>query len=194
MGARNLPRRRERCHGALTVARDNCYPCWTIAVGLPALSSPVTLLYAGLTAGLAAVGVGLALWARRRRATRARRRLPMVCPACRRAYPQGTLFCAFDANRLGAVGEGARAAPPGGGRCPRCRRAFAASVRFCPVDAEELMPLPTWQAHADGGLSVEPHHDHLFTGDGKICPRCAARYDLEASFCGRDGAELVTVN
>ena len=29
---------------------------------------------------------------------------------------------------------------------------------------------------------------------GKICPHCNAKYDLEATFCGKDGSELVAVN
>jgi hypothetical protein len=148
-----------------------------------------------LLCALVLVGAAVAFWRLRRRGTAKKaRRMPMVCPSCRRTYPLGTLFCALDANRLVADGEGARVAPPAGGRCPRCRRAFAAAVRFCPVDAEELVPIQSWQAHADGGLSVETHHDHFFGGEGKICPVCAARYDLEATFCGRDGSELVTVN
>ena len=34
-----------------------------------------------------------------------------------------------------------------------------------------------------------PHHIL-----GKICPHCAKRYDSEATFCGHDGSELVSVN
>jgi len=29
---------------------------------------------------------------------------------------------------------------------------------------------------------------------GKICPTCGERYDGEATFCGKDGTELVPVN
>ena len=29
---------------------------------------------------------------------------------------------------------------------------------------------------------------------GKICPNCSHKYELDATFCGRDGAELVVVN
>jgi hypothetical protein len=128
--------------------------------------------------------------------------LPMGCPACRRAYPAGTVFCPVDACRLVAHSEGATAErAASGGKCPRCRRVYDAGTRFCAVDAEELVPLPVWQAtHAEGGgVAVDteetmrraPVHFH---GDGKICPVCASKYDLEATFCGRDGSELVTVN
>lgn len=121
--------------------------------------------------------------------------LPMLCTSCRRAFPAGITFCPVDATRLTAVVEGALAQPGRGGRCPRCRRSFEAGVRFCPMDGEELVPLQLWQAtHPEGGVSVEPSSDHLIGGDGKICPVCAARYDLAAGFCGRDAAELVTIN
>ena len=29
---------------------------------------------------------------------------------------------------------------------------------------------------------------------GKICPHCSRRYESDATFCGRDGASLVSVN
>jgi hypothetical protein len=29
---------------------------------------------------------------------------------------------------------------------------------------------------------------------GKICPHCSRRYESEATFCGRDGSALVSVN
>ena len=134
--------------------------------------------------------------------------LPLGCPACRRGYPAGTTYCPVDACKLVATAQGAtseRAAP--GGKCPRCRRVYDAGTRFCAVDAEELVPLPLWQAsHAtEGGLQVDEaeapgsagraHGVAVhFHGESKICPVCAAKYDLEASFCGRDGSELVTVN
>ena len=116
------------------------------------------------------------------------------------------MFCPVDACRLVATAEGAaaeRAAP--GGKCPRCRRVYDAGTRFCAVDAEELVPLPLWQAtHAEGGVHVDEAERGAarrasvgavhFHGEGKICPVCAAKYDLEATFCGRDGSELVTVN
>ncbi len=92
--------------------------------------------------------------------------------------------------------EGASGQRAHGGKCPRCRRAFEAGVRYCPMDAEELVPLGQWAAtHAEPGHP--PEHtfaDHLLAGDGKICPVCASKYDLEAGFCGRDASELVTVN
>ena len=136
-------------------------------------------------------------WTRRRRvgasASGPQAHGPMICSACRRAYPLGTLFCPADATRLVAAAEGAGAGAGRGGRCPRCRRIFdqgeGGGMRFCPMDAEELVSLSAWQAESGGAPA-----GHLVGGQGKICPVCAGRYDLEAVFCGRDASELVTVN
>ncbi len=167
-----------------------------LGIALVALAASAAAVFWWLRAGASRVG------AAERAAMGA---LPMMCPACRRGYPAGTTYCAVDACKLVATAEGAsaeRAAP--GGKCPRCRRVYDAGTRFCAVDAEELVPLPVWQAtHAEGGVAIDsdegasagrgvaPVHFH---GEGKICPVCAAKYDLEATFCGRDGSELVTVN
>jgi hypothetical protein len=85
---------------------------------------------------------------------------------------------------------------------------YEAGQRFCAVDAEELVPLSLWHAthpeggqHLDEAVESDPGHGVArayaaahFHGDSKICPQCAAHYNLEASFCGRDGAELVAIN
>jgi hypothetical protein len=141
------------------------------------------------------------MWLKRQRAPEtdpkpAREARPWSCPACRRAFVAGTQYCPVDASRLVPNVEGAAALAPGrGGRCPRCRRAFEGGMRFCPMDAEELVPMSLWQpAHAEGGLHAELFADHLVGGQGKICPVCASRYDLEAGYCGRDASALVTVN
>lgn len=147
---------------------------------------------------LAATGTFALLRHRGSRAARTRvAPSPMTCPTCRRGYAAGAQYCPVDATRLveSAEGGAARAAAARGGKCPRCRRAFEAGMRFCPMDAEELVPLTMWQAtHAEGGVHVESYADHLIGGQGKICPVCAGKYDLEAVFCGRDASELVTVN
>jgi hypothetical protein len=182
---------------------------------LPAGSS--ALVWLGIALVALAASAAAVFWWLRAGATRvgaaeraAMGALPLTCPACRRGYPAGTTYCPVDACKLVATAEGAsaeRSAP--GGKCPRCRRVYDAGTRFCAVDAEELVPLPLWQAShaAEGGVHVDeadaaaagasaargaaPVHFH---GEGKICPVCAAKYDLEATFCGRDGSELVTVN
>jgi hypothetical protein len=171
-----------------------------LGIALVALAASAAAVFWWLRAGASRVG------AAERAAQGA---LPMMCPACRRGYPAGTTYCPVDACKLVATAEGAsaeRSAP--GGKCPRCRRVYDAGTRFCAVDAEELVPLPLWQAAhaAEGGVHVEETDAAgggagarsagavHFHGEGKICPVCAAKYDLEASFCGRDGSELVTVN
>lgn len=141
-------------------------------------------------AGAFLVAIGLALFVRSAR--RKRRdgeheapapRGPMACPTCGRESPSGTLFCPVDARRLvPAESAGERRASV---HCPRCRRAFDAGSRFCPFDAEDLQ---AWAA--------EHEHTHGDGEDdaGKICPVCAAKYGIEATFCGKDGSELMTVN
>jgi hypothetical protein len=160
-------------------------------------------LWVALFGCLAAVTFSVALaWMRLRERQRPRAFLPMmpmVCPSCHRAFPAGTQYCPIDATRLyagaSAVGTAGRT-PPSGGKCPRCRRAFEAGMRFCPMDAEELVPLGQWQSahHGESGVTLESFADHLIAGSGKICPICAAKYDLEAGYCGRDASELVTIN
>jgi hypothetical protein len=166
------------------------------------------LVWLGIALAVLVLGAGAAFFWLRAGGTRddaagraAHAALPMTCPACHRSYPTGTVFCPVDACRLLSQGEGASSERGvSGGKCPRCRRVYDAGTRYCAVDAEELVPLPLWQqTHAEGGVHVDaddggrraPVHFH---GDGKICPVCAAKYDLEAVFCGRDGSELVTVN
>lgn len=146
---------------------------------------------------LAASAAGALFWLRAPRAKGQRAaKGPMACPSCQRSYPLGSAYCAVDATRLVRAGLGAPLERIG--RCPRCRRLYAGRSRFCSVDAEELVPQPSWSAHrSDGALQVDSEEAlpaAHFHGDGKICPLCAAKYDLAASFCGHDGAELVAVN
>ena len=161
---------------------------------------------AGPIAALVAFGAvlfgGVALVLRRANANRkkkpglvkkpARAPGPLVCPSCMREYPQGNAFCPVDARKLVPAEELSDRRPPGV-RCPRCRRAFEPSTRFCPVDADELVPQAIFDATHD---HEHDHGDDLHGGDGsgKICPLCACKYGIDASFCGKDGSELVTVN
>lgn len=49
--------------------------------------------------------------------------------------------------------------------------------------------MPLWEATRGKKISGAP------TGViAKVCPQCAQRYDLATTFCGKDGAELVTIN
>jgi hypothetical protein len=147
--------------------------------------------------GLAILGVTLFIFItryRRHDAPHYRTAPALSCPTCRRGYPPGMRFCPLDATRLVPPAEGASGQRAHGGKCPRCRRAFEAGVRYCPMDAEELIPLGQSAQAEPGSPPEHTFADHLLAGDGKICPVCASKYDLEAGYCGRDASELVTVN
>lgn len=105
-----------------------------------------------------------------------------VCPTCERRYPAGARFCAVDATALAWVEGGLASAPL---CCPRCERSYE-GVRFCPFDAEELL-----RADHEAG---EHHPAHELHGADKICPTCAARYELGAAFCGKDGTRLLALH
>ena len=177
---------------------------------------PIEIALFGAVSALAAGLIGYLLWpfARARRAARAgagRGRLAgaqatagrpeapaptLVCPACQREYAAGLQFCPHDARELvPAADPAARAAAPGM-TCPSCRRSFDGMKRFCPFDGDELVPL-TLALGAPGAvpaaaLGVGVGIDLMVMG--KICPHCSRRYESDATFCGRDGSALVSVN
>lgn len=112
---------------------------------------------------------------------------PVYCPSCRREYPAGTAFCAFDSNRLVAIrGHEQLMSGPAGGICPVCRKGFNPGVKACPEHGEELVPAAV--AGAAAGPPAGP------ASRGKICPTCGIRSDGASSFCGKDGTALVLVN
>ena len=132
----------------------------------------------------------------------------LVCPACQREYDPGLQFCPHDARELvPATDPAARAAAPGT-TCPNCRRSFDAMKRFCPFDGDELVPLTlavgspsaqaTLSATVAGMASVAGMAGGASVASvvmmGKICPHCSRRYESDATFCGRDGSSLVSVN
>jgi predicted amidophosphoribosyltransferase len=130
----------------------------------------------------------------------------LVCPACQREYDPGLQFCPHDARELvPATDPAARATAPGM-TCPSCRRSFDAMKRFCPFDADELVPLTlalgsaatqsAMSAAAVGGVGDVASIASVASVAmmGKICPHCSRRYESDATFCGRDGAALVSVN
>jgi predicted amidophosphoribosyltransferase len=139
----------------------------------------------------------------------------LVCPACQREYDPGLQFCAHDARELvPATDPAARATAPGM-TCPNCRRSFDAMKRFCPFDGDELVPLTLALGSPSGpsalsatasmaGVASVVSGPDIATGAsvasvsmmmmGKICPHCSRRYDSDATFCGRDGSSLVSVN
>jgi hypothetical protein len=119
----------------------------------------------------------------------------LVCPACQREYDASLQFCPHDARELVPSSDpAARAAAPGV-TCPGCRRSFDAMKRFCPFDGDELVPLTL--ALGSAGVSATLAVGGLGVGlelMGKICPHCSRRYESDATFCGRDGSALVSVN
>jgi uncharacterized protein YbaR (Trm112 family) len=116
----------------------------------------------------------------------------LVCPTCAREYPAGLKYCPADARPLvpsaNAQGAGGR-----GLACPVCKRSFDGGKRFCPYDAEELVVVsaPMTARRAPRAAGSPPGLAHVL---GKICPHCSKRYESEATFCGRDGSELVSIN
>ncbi len=107
----------------------------------------------------------------------------LVCSACKREYPPGSLFCPHDGNRLQAASE-ARSLSTGS-ICPACKRGFDPGKKVCPIDGEELIPYAAQAAQA--GAKDRPGH-------AKICPTCGGRFEGGAAFCGKDGTALVLLN
>jgi hypothetical protein len=115
----------------------------------------------------------------------------MACPTCRRQYEPLLEFCPRDARRLVPLSQlDARAS---GSICPACRRASEPGTRFCPHDGSELVPISLFEA-----MRSPDDADRAAGGPtgvmAKICPQCRSRHDLAATFCGRDGSELVSIN
>jgi hypothetical protein len=108
-----------------------------------------------------------------------------ICPACRREYEAGSLYCPQDSNRLVPF-NGPLDMPmgPAGGMCPTCKRGFDPGVKVCPHDQDELVPYPLY---ASRNPSTSPPR-------AKICPTCGGRFDGGAAFCGKDGTALVLLN
>jgi hypothetical protein len=117
----------------------------------------------------------------------------VVCPACRREYALGLKYCPHDARALVPAGDPAVRSMAPGVTCPTCKRSFDANKKFCPYDAEELVPVALAGAAAAAVAAAHASGAHTRVL-GKICPHCAQRYESEATFCGRDGSELVSVN
>jgi hypothetical protein len=109
----------------------------------------------------------------------------MICPACRREYDSGSLYCPQDSNRLVPFnGPQDLSMGPSGGMCPTCKRGFDPGVKVCPHDQDELIP---YALYASRNPSTSPPR-------AKICPTCGGRFDGGAAFCGKDGTALVLLN
>jgi predicted amidophosphoribosyltransferase len=112
---------------------------------------------------------------------------PVYCPSCRREYPAGTAFCAFDSNRLVAIrGHEQLMSGPAGGICPVCRKGWNPGVKLCPEHGEELVPA------AVAGAGAAPAQGPAQRG--KICPSCGGRFEGGSTFCAKDGTQLVLLN
>ncbi len=113
----------------------------------------------------------------------------MVCPACHRDYAPGLRFCPHDARDLVLASDPAARRAGAGVTCPTCKRSYDARqevLRLRRRGAGAVAAGARWRR--SGGAAV-------FAGVlGKICPNCSRRYESEATFCGRDGEELVPVN
>ncbi|MFH0900969.1 MAG: hypothetical protein V2A73_10100 [Pseudomonadota bacterium] len=111
----------------------------------------------------------------------------VVCPICRRRFRPGTRFCPFDSSLLLPAEHVEHSEESQALICPRCHHAFGPGARVCPSDGEELVPM--WEAVR--GRLGEPAPTGVI---GKICPHCAARYDLANTFCSKDGMALRVIN
>jgi hypothetical protein len=129
----------------------------------------------------------------------------VFCPSCRREFPAATTYCPFDSNRLVAVaGHENMMMGPAGGICPTCKRGFNPGVKVCPHDGDQLVPpsvAAAPPAAPSGGLgSTMVLGAAPLSGAGaapprgKICPTCGGRFDGVATFCGKDGTQLVLLN
>ena len=121
---------------------------------------------------------------------------PMACPSCRREFDSHLKFCPHDATRLIPAPQMLLAISEqksSGHICPHCRRTYDGPIRFCPHDGHDLVLIADFRAHGD---SPRPHRheDDPEHGSAKICPECRGRYRYGASFCGKDGVELVVLN
>jgi hypothetical protein len=118
----------------------------------------------------------------------------LICPACHRDYAPGLRFCPHDARDLIPATDPIARAAGTGATCPTCKRSFDAGKKFCAFDGEELVPLPLAIGGVDAAGAAGAGAGVFLGGLGKICPSCSRRYESDATFCGRDGAELVSGN
>lgn len=88
-------------------------------------------------------------------------------------------------------------------RCPQCREVYAPGSAFCATDGNALVPAP--KARVSTSPSTSRSGSLVPAGDdargrtsvasgAKVCPTCGDRFDDAATFCGRDGTQLVIVN
>ena len=90
---------------------------------------------------------------------------------------------------------------PGGLACPQCGREYPATAAFCEEDGTALVASATQpsQPPVKPPPSISPASRPAPSAprkkqNEKICPNCGDRFPAEASFCGKDGTQLVPVN
>lgn len=128
------------------------------------------------------------------------------CPQCRRTFVEPINFCPHDgsevvpvisprtARRLGVrpvrdTGGGARGDTDAGTSAPDTTGDILEQLRQDPEARKHL--------HFGPELGYAPRGEFARADDGeigKICPECRERYKYGATFCGKDGAELVGLN
>ncbi|NUP09465.1 MAG: hypothetical protein HOW73_25710 [Polyangiaceae bacterium] len=88
---------------------------------------------------------------------------------------------------------------PSAMECPKCLRVFAPEAGFCPADGTALVPSkkappppPAPSEPPPAGAAAEPKKKKREVG--KICPTCGDTFAADASFCGKDGTQLVQIN
>ncbi len=83
-------------------------------------------------------------------------------------------------------------------RCPKCGKEFESPTAFCPHDGVALEAMkggPAPAAVARAAAEASPAGAvSAVSKRGKICPTCGERFEGGATFCGKDGTQLVLIN
>jgi ribosomal protein L40E len=114
---------------------------------------------------------------------RAREELVRKCPTCQREYQTPTAFCPHDGVALLSPAAAT-------GRIPK-------SGKSDPPQASELLGVALTEGTNGASSAANPPNfaaSQAPAPPSKLCPKCGARFDIRATFCGKDGGTLVLVN
>jgi hypothetical protein len=79
--------------------------------------------------------------------------------------------------------------------CPQCMRGYSEGATFCASDGVKLVRRDGLAsgAPASGALASTPlpSEGGADPRGARVCPACGTRYDINARFCGKEGATLV---